>query len=380
MHARRRSGHLVGMPTIRLVVLAAVATLLVPAAPAAGQRSHALQDALDRVVTAGAPGAVALTGDGSIAARVADVHSGRPLRAADRLRIGSVTKSLVAAVALQLVGEGRLRLDDTLGRRLPGVLPYGEAITLRQLLNHTSGVPDDVVPAITGVLAGDPLHVWSPAEIVDLVRDRPPRFAPGTGWAYSNTDYALTGMVIERVTGHSLERELEDRIVRPLGLRHTSFPVRDPGLGHPAARGYSLDLGLGGQPVEGTLRDVTVLSPSFAWASGNGVSTVGDVARFYRALLRGRLLSPELLRDALDAVPTGRAGRSYGLGLNVRDSPYGPLVGHDGDMLGFSIVALSDRDGRRQAVVAVNMKFAPPAVDAAFDAAVDAAGRAAFGG
>jgi D-alanyl-D-alanine carboxypeptidase len=285
----------------------------------------------------------------------------------------------VAVVALQLVGEGRLRLSDTLGQRLPGVLPYGSDITLRQLLDHTSGVPDDVVPALMEVFGGDPSRVWTPAQIVDLVRDKPPRFAPGTGWAYSNTDYALTGMMIERVTGRSLERELAERIVRPLGLRHTSFPVRDTQLGRHAARGYSLDLGPDGQPVEGTLRDVTIYSPSFAWASGNGVSTVGDVARFYRALLGGELLAPDLLREALRAVPTGRPGRGYGLGLNVRDSPHGTLIGHDGDVLGFSIVALSDRDGRRQAVVAVTMKFAAPAVDAAFDEAMDAAAQVAFG-
>jgi D-alanyl-D-alanine carboxypeptidase len=383
-HALRRSGHPIRMLTIRrsgaAAVAVAVALLLPAAAAAAGQRPHAVQDALERVVAAGAPGAVALAGDRSFAAGVADAGSGRRLRAGDRVRIGSVTKSFVAVVALQLAGEGRLGLDDTLGRRLPGVLPYGDDITLRQLLNHTSGVPDDVVPALVEVFTGDPLRVWTPGEIVDLVRDKPPRFAPGTGWAYSNTDYALTGMMIEQVTGHSLGDELEDRIARPLGLRHTSFPVRDPGLGRRASRGYSLDVGPGGQPVEGTMRDVTVYSPSFAWASGNGVSTVGDVARFYRALLGGRLLAPGLLREALDAVPTGRPGRGYGLGLNVRDSPYGPLVGHDGDVPGFSIEALSDRHGRRQAVVAVNMKFAAPAVDAAFDEAVDAAGRLTFGG
>ena len=357
----------------RAAALAAAVALLVPTTAVARQHPDAIRDALDRVVAAGAPGAVAIAGGRPLAAGVADVGSGRPLRAADRLRIGSVTKSFVAAVALQLVGEGRLALGDTLGRRLPGVLPYGEDITLRQLLNHTSGVPDDVVTPLMDVFGGAPLRIWSPEQLVEHVRGDPPRFAPGTGWAYSNTDYVLVGMMIEEVTGHSLERELDDRIVRPLGLRHTSFPVRAASLGRGASHGYSLDLGPGGHPVEGTLRDVSTYSPSFAWASGNGVSTIGDVARFYRALLDGELLAPALLREALRPVATGRPGRSYGLGLNMRDSPYGTLVGHDGDVPGFSIVALASRDGRRQAVVAVNMKFAPPAVDAAFDAAVEAA-------
>ena len=368
------------MPTIRSLLtaaLSAAALLLAPAVAAARPPSSPVRPALERVVAAGAPGAVALAGGRTTAAGVADLRSGRPMRAGDRLRIGSVTKTFTAVVALQLVGEGRLSLDDTVGRRLPGLLPYGDGVTLRQLLDHTSGVPDDLLTPMTGVYHGDPLRVWTPGEIVGLIRDLPPRFPAGTGWAYGSTDYLIAGLMIEQATGHRLERELERRIVRPLGLRDTSFPVRSPRLGDHAARGYSLDIGPDG-PIEGTLRDLTGYSPSFAWGSGNGVSTVRDVARFYRALLRGRLLAPELLREALSGVETGRPGRRYGIGLDLRASPYGTLVGHEGDVPGFSIKAMSSRDGRRQAVVAVNMKFAPPAVDDAFDAAGDAAVRAAF--
>ena len=185
--------------------------------------------------------------------------------------------------------------------------------------------------------------------------------------------------MIERATGRRLERELERRIVRPLRLRDTSFPVRAARLGRDAARGYSLDVGPQG-PIDGPLRDVTRYSPSFAWASGNGVSTVRDVARFYRGLLRGRLLRPRLLRAALETVSTGRPGRRYGLGLNVDRTPRGTLVGHDGDIPGFSVQARSSRDGRRQAVLAVNVKFGPPAVDDALDAAMDSALDVAFAG
>jgi D-alanyl-D-alanine carboxypeptidase len=351
----------------------AAALLLVPATASADRPSPALGHALDRVVAAGAPGAVALAGGRVTTAGVADVRTGRPLRADDRLRIGSVTKSFTAVVALQLVGEGRLALDDSVERRLPGVLPYGESITLRQLLEHSSGVPDDLTTPLMELFHGDPFRLWTPAETIGLIRDQPQR----TGWAYSNTDYVLIGLMIERATGHTLERELERRIVRPLRLRDTSFPVRASGLGRRDSRGYSLELGPDG-PQTGTLRDMTDYSPSFAWGGGNGVSTVRDVARFYRALLRGRLLAPHLLRQALTGVDTGQEGRRYGFGLELRDTPYGTLVGHEGDLPGFSIKALSSRDGRHQAVVAVNMKFAPPAVDDAFDAAGDAAVRAAF--
>lgn len=356
---------------------AAAALLLVPATAGAGQPPAGLGPALDRVVAAGAPGAVALSGGRTVTAGVADVRTGRPVRAGDPVRIGSITKSFTAVVALQLVAEGRLGLGDTVGRRLPGVLPYGDRITLRQLLNHTSGVPDDVATPLMELFRGDPFRIWTPAETIGLVREQPPRFRPGAGWAYSNTDYVLIGLMIERATGETLERELERRIVRPLRLRHTSFPVRSSGLERHALHGYSLDLGPDG-PIDGTLRELTDYSPSFAWAGGNGVSTVRDVARFYRALLGGRLLAPRLLGQALSGVDTGTPKRRYGFGLELRDTPYGTLVGHEGDIPGFSIKALSSRDGRHQAVVAVNMKFAPPAVDDAFDAAGDAAVRAAF--
>jgi D-alanyl-D-alanine carboxypeptidase len=365
------------MPPIRLPLAAALgAAALLLSAAAAG--ASPLDTALHRVVAAGAPGAVAFAGGRTAAAGVADLRTGRPLRAGDRIRLGSVTKSFTAVVAMQLVGEGRLRLSDTVEDRLPGALPYGRRVTLRTLLEHTSGVPDDVATPLTGVFRGDPRRLWTPGQILGLVRDRPPLFAPGTGWAYSNTDSLLVGMMIERVTGHRLRDELERRIVRPVHLRDTSFPVRSTGLGGRSARGYSLDLGADGRPVPGGLRDVTAYSPSFAWASGNGVSSVRDVARYYRALLGGRLLRPRELRRALTTVPTGRPGRRAGLGLEVRRTPHGLLAGHDGDILGFSIRALSSRDGRRQAVVAVNVKFAPAAVDDAFDEAMDAALDAAF--
>ena len=234
-------------------------------------------------------------------------------------------------------------------------------------------MPDDVATPLMELYRGDPWRLWTPAETIALIRDQLPRFPAGTGWAYSNTDYVLVGLMIERATGHALARELERRIVRPLRLRDTSFPVRSSALG---SRGYSLELGPDG-PIVGTRRDITDYSPSFAWAGGNGVSTVRDVARFYRALLRGRLLAPRLLRQALSGVDTGKPGRRYGFGLMLHDTPDGTLVGHEGDLPGFSIKALSSLDGRHQAVVAINMKFAPPAVEDAFDAAGDAAVREA---
>ena len=191
-------------------------------------------------------------------------------------------------------------------------------------------------------------------------------------WAYSNTGYALLGLIVERATGHRLGRELSRRIVRPLGLRGTSFPVRSPAIGGRHARGYSLG-------EDGRLHDVTRYSPSGAWAAGNGVSTLRDLERFQRALLGGRLLRPAQLREMLKGVPTGRAGRRYGLGVFLTDSPCGTLVGSDGDILGFSNSVTSNLDGRRTAAVMVDAMFAPEAVDDAFDRAQDAAAREVCG-
>lgn len=342
-------------------------------APGEAVAAPRVQRALDRVVDAGAPGAVALADGRVTTSGVADLRSRRPLRGRQRIRIGSVTKTFVAVVALQLIGEGRLRLDDTVGARLPGVLPRADGATLRQLLDHTSGVPDDVPSALREVFHGNPLRVWTAEDLVALAAAAPPRFPPGDGWAYSNTDYVLAALMIERATGRSLEREITERIMRPLRLGHTSFPVREASLRPPFARGYSLAVDATGRPIPGDLREFSRYSPSFAWASGNGVSTVADVARFYAAVLDGRLLSRELRRQALTTVPTGRPDRRYGLGIERYGTRQGSLVGHDGDIVGFSVRVRSTPDGRRQAIVATNAKFAPEAVDSALDTALEAA-------
>jgi D-alanyl-D-alanine carboxypeptidase len=174
------------------------------------------------------------------------------------------------------------------------------------------------------------------------------------------------------VTGHRLERELARRIVRPLGLRDTSFPVRSPAIGGRHARGYSL-------LEDGRLHDFTRYSPSGAWAAGNGVSTLRDLDRFTRALLRGRLLRRPQLQAMLTGVETGRPGRRYGLGVFLADSPCGTLVEGDGDILGFSNSIASTIDGTRTAAVMVDVKLAPAAVGDAYERAQDAAEREACG-
>lgn len=365
----------------RLAPLLALAGLLIaPAASAqSGMRQH-----LDRVVAAGAPGAVALVArDGRIrqyASGAADLRTGRPMRPHDRFRAGSTTKSFVATVVLQLVDEGRLSLTDTVEDWLPGVLPYGDRVTVRHLLNHTGGVPDNIVPLLAGLYRGDRYRAWEPRELVALVADRPQEFEAGTKWSYSNTGYVLAGMIVERATGHDLGRELERRIFRPLRLRDTSFPVHTPFIARPHARGYTLDRDDDLKPIEGPLLDFTAYDPSLAWAAGNLISDLDDIARFYRALLGGRLLFPARLADMKTTVETRPGRPRYGLGLWIWDSPYGPLFGQDGDIVGFSNRALSSEDGTRQAGLMINAQAAPAAVAGPVDDAVDQAIRDAFAG
>jgi D-alanyl-D-alanine carboxypeptidase len=334
-----------------------------------------LRGLLDQIVAAGAPGAAALVKDSHrvqrAASGLADLGTGRPMRPGLNYRVASVTKPFVATVVLQLVAEGRLSLSDSVERWLPGILPYGDQVTIRQLLNHTSGVPEYLAVPLLELYGSKQgrFRSWTPRELVALVAGQPPSFPPGTSFSYSNTGYVLAGLIVESATGNKLGKELAGRIFRPLGLRDTFFPVNRPDIPGRNARGYSLPLGDQGPVLDGPLLDFTVYNPSLAWAAGNVASDLDDLARFFRALLGGRLLSPELLAEMTTTVPVG-PGAGYGLGLLVIESPCGRLIGHDGGIPGFVTIVLSTEDGRRQLGVMVNQFFTTPAVDQAYSQAV----------
>ena len=344
------------------------------AAPAAQRIDPGeLQQLLDQIVAAGAPGAAAWIrdehGDLTATSGVADLRTGRPMRADLHYRAGSVAKSLVATVVLQLVAEGRLSLQDTVARWLPGILPYGDQVTIEQLLRHTSGVPDYAPELVVALLSGPRqarFRRWTPQELVGLVADQPPDFPPGTATAYSNTGYVLVGLTVEAATGRTLGQELRRRILRPLGLRDTFFPVNAHGLPSPKARGYSVPVSPQGQLLAGPLLDVTIYNPSPWWAAGNLISTFADLARFFRALLGGRLLPPELLAEMATPNPTSPPPFREAMGLEVIDTPGGRLLGHGGDVPGFSNAVFSTEDGRRQFGLMMNLYKAPPAVQAAY--------------
>ncbi|MFB7666030.1 serine hydrolase domain-containing protein [Kitasatospora sp. NPDC056138] len=338
----------------------------VAARPDATDRA-ALQQALDEAVAEGVPGVVAEVRDARgvwrTSSGVADLADGQRARAGDRFRIGSVTKTFVATVVLQLVAERRIGLDDPIERGLPGVVPNGGNITVRQLLSHTSGLADYLTTLLAepDALRSAQTSHYTPAELVAISAKLGPQFAPGTSWAYSNTNYVVLGMLVEHVTGHRLGDEITRRIVRPLQLADTSFPSTADALSGPHLHGYEWLDGPTAAPV-----DLTVFSPSPIWGAGTMTSTADDLNRFYRALFGGRLLAPGLLAQMRLPHPIDDHGRAYGLGLESRTyCANGQAAwGHSGSVAGYETFSFTTADGRRQITFSLNRNLtAAPAVD-----------------
>ncbi|MFK0253939.1 serine hydrolase domain-containing protein [Streptomyces sp. NPDC090445] len=339
-------------------ILPAAAAERTPASPPAG-----VTEALEQMVADGFPGAVAYARHGErelrTAAGLANKASGERARPDHRFRIASNTKAFVSTVLLQLEGEGRLSLDDSVERWLPGVVRGngndGRAITIRQLLNHTSGIYDPTTePEFFSPYLDDHEwgHVYTPREVIArAVRHEPTPRGPDRVWSYSNTNYLLAGLVIEAVTRRSAPAEIRRRILDPLGLENTYFPVTDPAVHGPHLHGYDL---------KG--RDVTRFSPSYDWTAGAMVSTVDDLARFHRALFSGSLLRPAQQRELLTTVEISEDS-AYGLGVQRRTVPCGSgpgarsveAWGSDGAGPGFTSFALTTADGARQLVLAANV-------------------------
>ncbi|KUL41315.1 serine hydrolase domain-containing protein [Actinoplanes awajinensis] len=294
-----------------------------------------VREALQEAVAAGNPAVLSYVRTGTrswhLAAGIADLAAGRPAQPDDHWRIFSNTKSFVSTVLLQLVGERRLSLDDSVERWLPGMLD-GRKVSVRQLLNHTSGIynPDN----------GTDRGGQQPRDVIAAALAHPPLSEPGQQWAYSDTNYLLAGLVIEAVTHHRADQEIRRRIIVPLGLSHTSFPLDDPAIPGPYLHGYDM-----------SGRDVTGFNPSGEWTAGAMVSTTADLARFDSALFRGRLLRPaqqrELLTTALDS--------DYGLGVQRLTIPCEDnevtVWETDGSGPGFTSLSMTTADATRQFVL-----------------------------
>ncbi|MFI9201156.1 serine hydrolase domain-containing protein [Streptomyces sp. NPDC053048] len=327
----------------------------------AGAGHRATQRAMDAAVKAGTPGVTAQARDtGGVwasASGVGDLTSGAPRGKNDKFRVGSITKTFVATVLLQMEAEGKLSLDDTVERRLPGLVRGngndGRRITVRQLLNHTSGLFDylDDEEYSRTYLEGDGYlrHRYDtlpPEKHVKVALSHKPLFDPGDRHSYSNTNYILAGLIVEKAGGRSYEDEVRDRIITPLGLKNTSNPGNSIHLPRPSSRGYSKLF----RSAPDRIDDVTEMNGSQGWADGDIISTAGDLNRFYSALLGGKLLPPKQLKamKTTVAVP-GSSGMSYGLGLaRIGTSCGTTLWGHSGGMTGWLSMAVTTADGRHQ--------------------------------
>ncbi|WP_242901342.1 serine hydrolase domain-containing protein [Actinomadura terrae] len=335
-------------------------------ARAHGQRPGGTQAALEEIVRQGTPGVIAEVRDGNRtwhgAAGVADLGTRRPRAARERFRIASMTKPFTATVILKLEAAGRLSLGDSVEHWLPGVVRgegyHPERITIRHLLNHTSGIfnyNDD--EAFRARYAGDEFaknryKTIAPRELVDIALGHPRLFQPGEPgrWAYSDTNYILAGMIIERASGHGYADEVERQIIAPLGLSGTEVPGTRPTLPRPHATHYST---LFEDGPDARIRDVTELNPSVAWAAGQIVSTTHDVNTFMTRLMQGRVLERAQQRELLDTVPVqgddGHGGREDRYGLGIRLFKLAPgcwAWGHGGMIPGSASRTAVGGDGR----------------------------------
>ncbi|WP_305000297.1 serine hydrolase [Kitasatospora sp. SolWspMP-SS2h] len=341
-----------------------------PAGPdAAGPDAAALRASIADPSGAGLTSAVVRVGGTggrwTGTAGTGDPATGRPVRADGRFRVGSISKVFTATVLLQLAAERRIDLDGTVQRHLPVALPVGHPpVTVRQLLNHTSGLPGGSEPGDDdGSAAWFVAHAAdrrTPQQVLDSLAGRPARFAPGTAQQYNGVNYFLAGLLIERVTGRSLAREVTDRVLRPLGLHRTSVPdAADTSLPDPSAHAVLAVP----RPDGGTdLADVTRQSP-WPWAEGGMVSTAPDLERFLTALLGGRLLPPAQQAElftvpdvpnfrgpGLDLGTTaGRACLSAGL-MRLSLAPGLVLWGKTGSRPGWTSAVFATRDAARTLV------------------------------
>ncbi len=314
-----------------------------------------LRGVLRSALAQGAPGAMARVEDrGTVfgaAAGVADRGTARAMGDADRFRIGSVTKTFTAVVLLQLVDEKKLKLDAPVDRYLPGLLP-DDRITVRQVLGHRSGLYDytndmfaRTVPGFEAVRK----RVFTPEELVRLSLRKPRTNAPGAKYSYSNTNFVVAGMLVEKLTGNPVRTEYQNRIIEPLKLRDTLYV--HPGTKIPGrfARGYLTPDQAGAPLVDATEQTVS-------WAQGAGalISSTRDLNTFLSALLQGRLTSAAQLAQMEKWLPAG-TGQAYGLGLRRRDLSCGVSVyGHTGAVQGFYTYAFASKDGKRTLAAVAN--------------------------
>ncbi|MFE5946435.1 serine hydrolase domain-containing protein [Streptomyces sp. NPDC056480] len=363
---RRRPRAVLSAAAFTAAVLGA--TLLQPAQAADGhppRHDPHLQRELDRLVAQadGPPGVIALLTRGDrtqvYTAGVGDITTGRPPRPDEHMRIASAAKAFSGAVALRLVDQGRLSLDDTIAELLPGQPAAWGAVTLRQLLAHTSGLPDySAAPEFVAVLTADPRHVFDPRRLLDFVADKPLLFVPGSLYEYSNSDNIAVALMAEAATGRPYEDLLDELVYRPVGLHRTSLPLGYR-LPRPYLHGYAVAPPAAPEDVSETF------GASGAWASGGIVSTPRELGRFIRAYAGPALLSEQTrtaqlaFRPGDSSEPPGPGTNAAGLAIFQYTTRCGVLYGHTGNTAGYTQLMAATPDGTRSLTFSVNTQTSP---------------------
>ncbi|MFE6834870.1 serine hydrolase domain-containing protein [Streptomyces sp. NPDC057705] len=361
-HARRIR------PSLRLAAATAVCGALLGAsvqpaqagadrapAPAASLRQE-LRELVER--PDGPPGAIAVLRDGDrtqvYRAGVADVESGRPPRVTDHMRIASVAKAFSGAVALGLVDRGRLHLDDTIGEVLPEQPVAWHRVTLRQLLNHTSGLPDySASPGFIDIISEDPRHHFDSRRLLEFVAGEDLEFRPGSRYQYSNSDNIAIALMAEAVTGGRYEALLREFVYEPLGLDATSLP-QGYRLPAPFLHGYQID------PQAGPVDVSEAVSASGAWAAGGIVSTPKDLTAFIRGYAGGTLVSDRTRRQQFRFIPgalsqpPGPGRTEAGLAIYRYTTRCGAVYGHTGNTAGYTQLVAATADGRRSLTFSIS--------------------------
>ncbi len=293
---------------------------------------------------------------------VANVRTGRPIGSHDRMRIASAAKAFSGAVALSLVSEGKLSLNDRIGERLPGLPEAWSEVTLGQLLNHTSGIPDfSQEPAFQEAVLASPTKAPPPEELLSFVEDEDLLFDPGSEYHYSNSDNIVVALMAEAATGMSYEDLLRERVYKPLGLSRTTLP-RGPNLRKPYIHGYD--------PSEHPPEDVSeLLAAGWAWASGGIVSSPADLNDFIRGYVGGKLFDERTRAKQRRVVegggsePPGPGKNSAGLAIFRYETRCGTVWGHTGNTAGYTQFMAASPNGSRSVTVSVNSQLTPTVGD-----------------
>ncbi len=343
-------------------LLAAICGLALPAGASAG--GGRLDAALDRIIDdpQGPPGLSVLIQRGSeIDFRrrgVADRKTGAKPKIDSPMRIASMAKAFNGALALSLVSERRIGLDDTVGQWLPGIWPKADAVTVREMLGHTAGLPDYIrQPAFIEDLTSDPGQYMTPFELIDYVNDLDVGLAPGESYEYSDSDNIMVGLLVEAATGRPYNKLMQNEIYEPVGIRNTSLPDT---LAMPKGYMHGYD-----RNDQGRFEDVSkFINPALAWASGGIVSTPADVNDFFRAYVGGELFSSKVARSQNRYVrgrssPPGPGRNDATLGLFRYRTRCGTVYGHTGSYPGYRLFAASSANGKRSVVFSVNSQIVP---------------------